>query len=428
MVVFGPIANGLKRQFDVPYYRLYYRIHGRKTHLQNETRNKRLTEGEEQAIIEYIDRLDRLGLSATREQAQGAANYLLCTRLGVDGFMPVGTLWVKRFLTRHPFLNIRSQRAMEKDRKKAENHASIDSWYTELQEAMQDHGILPNDLWNMNETGFRIRIGRDEMVITREEGRKVGFPQNRELATITEAISAEEEVIPPFIILKGKRHMAKWYDARHKTLARSLSRASPSTLSNSFAHQTNERPTDRPTSSHLQRDNIHPSLFERHSESALRGTSAIMADAEYNADEAAELKRKRAFRKFSYRGIDLDQLLDLSSEQLRDVVHARARRRFNRGLKRKPMGLIKKLRKAKQEAKPNEKPELVKTHLRDMIVVPEMIGSVIGIYSGKEFNQVEIKPEMVGHYLGEFSISYKPVKHGRPGIGATHSSRFIPLK
>ncbi|KAN0086811.1 Ribosomal protein S19 domain containing protein [Elaphomyces granulatus] len=151
-------------------------------------------------------------------------------------------------------------------------------------------------------------------------------------------------------------------------------------------------------------------------------------DIQANAEEAAELKKKRQFRKFTYRGIELDQLLDLSSEQLRDVVHARARRRFNRGLKRKPMGLIKKLRKAKQEAKPNEKPDLVKTHLRDMIVVPEMIGSVIGIYSGKEFNQVEVKPEMVGHYLGEFSITYKPVKHGRPGIGATHSSRFIPLK
>ncbi|KAJ2972186.1 hypothetical protein NQ176_g7302 [Zarea fungicola] len=147
-----------------------------------------------------------------------------------------------------------------------------------------------------------------------------------------------------------------------------------------------------------------------------------------NAEEAAELKKRRAFRKFSYRGVDLDNLLDLSSDQLRDVVHARARRRINRGLKRRPMGLIKKLRKAKQEAQPNEKPDTVKTHLRDMIVVPEMIGSVIGIYSGKEFNQVEIKPEMVGHYLAEFSISYKPVKHGRPGIGATNSSRFIPLK
>ena len=77
------------------------------------------------------------------------------------------------------------------------------------------------------------------------------------------------------------------------------------------------------------------------------------------------------------------RLLDLSSEELRDLVHARARRRFNRGLKRKPMGLIKKLRKAKKEAPPNEKPAVVKTHLRDMIIVPEMIGSVVGIYNGK---------------------------------------------
>lgn len=65
-----------------------------------------------------------------------------------------------------------------------------------------------------------------------------------------------------------------------------------------------------------------------------------------------------------------------------------------------------KLRKAKTEAPINEKPATVKTHLRDMIVVPEMIGSVIGIYNGKLFNTVEIKPEMTGHYLAEFSISY----------------------
>merc|ERR1712070_1356834 len=98
-----------------------------------------------------------------------------------------------------------------------------------------------------------------------------------------------------------------------------------------------------------------------------KSTLDTMADADYDPEQAAALKAKRSFRKFSYRGIDLDELLDLSSEQLRDVVHARARRRFNRGLKRKPMGLIKKLRKAKQEAPPNEKPAVVKTHLRDMI-------------------------------------------------------------
>ncbi|KAI8324810.1 putative ribosomal protein S15 [Martensiomyces pterosporus] len=138
--------------------------------------------------------------------------------------------------------------------------------------------------------------------------------------------------------------------------------------------------------------------------------------------------KKRTFRKFSFRGVDLEQLLDVSSEDFMNMVTCRARRKFKRGLKRKPMGLIKKLRLAKQNAPENEKPEVVKTHLRSMIIVPEMVGSIVGVYNGKTFNQVEIKPEMIGHYLGEFSITYKPVKHGRPGIGATHSSRFIPLK
>ncbi|KAK3409433.1 hypothetical protein EUGRSUZ_J01562 [Eucalyptus grandis] len=138
----------------------------------------------------------------------------------------------------------------------------------------------------------------------------------------------------------------------------------------------------------------------------------------------------------SFRGVDLDALLDMSTDELVKLFTARARRSylcsfavlFQRGLKRKPMALIKKLRKAKREAPPGEKPEPVRTHLRNMIIVPEMIGSIIGVYNGKTFNQVEIKPEMIGHYLAEFSISYKPVKNGRPGIGATHSSRFIPLK
>jgi len=74
--------------------------------------------------------------------------------------------------------------------------------------------------------------------------------------------------------------------------------------------------------------------------------------------------------------------------QLVELMHSRARRRFSRGLKRKPMALIKKLRKAKKEAPPNEKPEIVKTHLRNMIIVPEMTGSIIGVYNGKDFGQV----------------------------------------
>lgn len=85
------------------------------------------------------------------------------------------------------------------------------------------------------------------------------------------------------------------------------------------------------------------------------------------ADKEIEIKKKRTFRKFTFRGVDLDQLLDMPNEQLMELLHCRVRRRFSRGLKRKPMALVKKLRKAKKEAPPNEKPEIVKTHLRNMV-------------------------------------------------------------
>lgn len=108
-----------------------------------------------------------------------------------------------------------------------------------------------------------------------------------------------------------------------------------------------------------------------------------------------QVRKKRTFRKFTYRGVDLDQLLDMPNEQLCELMHSRVRRRFSRGLKRKPMALLQKLRKAKKEAPPMEKPAIVKTHLRDMIIVPEMVGSIVGIYNGKTFNQVSLLSRLV---------------------------------
>merc|ERR1712166_1177900 len=125
-----------------------------------------------------------------------------------------------------------------------------------------------------------------------------------------------------------------------------------------------------------------------------------------------------------YRGIDLDKLLDYSNQDLMELFNARQRRKFSRGIKRKPIGLLKKLRKAKRETAYGEKPEAIKTHLRNMIIVPEMIGSVVAVYNGKQFISVEVKPDMIGHYLAEFSITYKPIRHGRSG----GKGGFIPLK
>merc|ERR1719213_1106398 len=93
--------------------------------------------------------------------------------------------------------------------------------------------------------------------------------------------------------------------------------------------------------------------------------------------------KKRTFRKYSYRGVDLDKLLDMSNQDLMDLFRARQRRKFSRGIKRSTITLVKKLRKAKRETAYGEKPEPVKTHMRNMIIVPEMIGSVVGVYNGK---------------------------------------------
>merc|ERR1740129_2150423 len=130
----------------------------------------------------------------------------------------------------------------------------------------------------------------------------------------------------------------------------------------------------------------------------------------------AQKKAKRA-KKFQYRGVELEKLLDLSNTALMDLMCARQRRKFSRGISRAPTTLLKKLRKAKTETPYGEKPAAVKTHLRNMVIVPEMIGSVVAIYNGKQFINVEIKPDMIGHYLAEFSITYKPIRHGRGGGG-----------
>merc|ERR1711966_268414 len=121
----------------------------------------------------------------------------------------------------------------------------------------------------------------------------------------------------------------------------------------------------------------------------------------------ADAPKKRTFRKFSFRGHDLDSLMDMSDEAVTALFNARQRRKRSRhGVTRKSKGLLKRVRKAIADCPQFEKPATVKTHLRGQIIMPGMSHSV----------------------LGEFSITYKPVKHGRPGIGATNSSRFVPLK
>lgn len=122
---------------------------------------------------------------------------------------------------------------------------------------------------------------------------------------------------------------------------------------------------------------------------------------------------------FTFRGKSIDDLKKLNLDEFAVLVPSRQRRTIQRGFSEEHKKLLHKV-KIKD---PN-----IRTHLRDMIVLPEMIGMKINIHNGKEFTPVEIMPEMLGHYFGEFVLTRKKVSHGAAGIGATRSSKFIPLK
>ena len=134
-------------------------------------------------------------------------------------------------------------------------------------------------------------------------------------------------------------------------------------------------------------------------------------------------------REFTYRGYTLDELRQMSMDQFIKLLPSRMRRSLMRGLNHAQLRLLEKVREANEMLKRGEKPKKpIKTHARDMVILPEMVGLTIHVYNGKEFVPVEIKPEMIGHRLGEFAITCKQVKHGKAGVGATRSSMYVPLK
>ncbi len=147
------------------------------------------------------------------------------------------------------------------------------------------------------------------------------------------------------------------------------------------------------------------------------------SDNEEDLDTEKELDRLR----FHYRGYTLEQLKKMNMDQFIQLLPARARRSLKRGLPPRQKKLLERLRRA-YRAKKRGKDLLTRTHVRDMICFPEMVGLKIGVYNGKTFEVVDIKPEMIGHYLGEFSLTRRRVSHGSPGIGATRSSKYVPLK
>ena len=126
-----------------------------------------------------------------------------------------------------------------------------------------------------------------------------------------------------------------------------------------------------------------------------------------------------AKKEFTFKGKTTEDLKKLSINELAQLLTARQRRTIKRGFGEHQKILLKKLRSGKKN---------IETHCRDLIILPEMIGTTIKVHQGKEFVPVMVEADMIGHYLGEFVLTRKKVAHSAPGIGATRSSASLSVK
>ena len=113
-----------------------------------------------------------------------------------------------------------------------------------------------------------------------------------------------------------------------------------------------------------------------------------------------------AKKEFKFHSRTLSELKALSISELSELLPARQRRSIKRGFSDEKKSLLKKL----------EKKDNVRTHLRDMIILPSMVEKTIHIYTGKKFEPITIRPEMIGKYLGEFALTRKRAKHTSVGV------------
>ncbi len=132
---------------------------------------------------------------------------------------------------------------------------------------------------------------------------------------------------------------------------------------------------------------------------------------------AIQARRKK---EFLYRGYNMEQLLAMPFDEFLTLLPARARRTYVRGLNYEQQLAFDKIVASEGE--------VIRTHRKDLPIIPQFVGKTVSIYTGKEFKEFEIKPEMIGCFLGEFVMTRKAPQHSGPGVGATRSSKFMPLK
>ena len=130
-------------------------------------------------------------------------------------------------------------------------------------------------------------------------------------------------------------------------------------------------------------------------------------------------------RKVTLKGVEEEDVPSIGMEEFMKILGSRERRTMRR-LKQNPK--LKQFYEKVRKIRAKNPKKLIKTHIRDAIILPEMVGLTFGVYNGKEFKRVEISIRKVGKRLGDFAHSTSRVLHSGPGVGATRGSKFVPLK
>lgn len=127
-------------------------------------------------------------------------------------------------------------------------------------------------------------------------------------------------------------------------------------------------------------------------------------------------------KEFTFKGHTLSELQTLTLEQFAKLATSRVRRTLLRGFNKQ---LEKRIDKSVETIRHGKEPKPIRTHLRDTVIIPKMVGVRFAVYRGNTFEAVTVTQEMLGHYLGEMVLTRKRLMHGKAGIGATKSSTAI---
>jgi len=213
-----PDLSAFAKSYEIPVRRLQAGCEDRQSEQECPAANRKLSEDQEFGVCQYLDRFDVVGTSARLQMVTGCANGILRqVHTGPSPAPVVSKQWSRHFLTRHPECSIPKQHTIGADRKNAHRAGGVCNWFGGCQVTVvcKEYTIEIGDIYNFDETGFRIGIGRDQWAITRDPYSPcfLGSSTNTELVTVCETISGDGIHLPPIIIVLGVIHQAAWYAA-----------------------------------------------------------------------------------------------------------------------------------------------------------------------------------------------------------------------